>query len=40
MKTKKEFNFDDYKGYCVMWCKTEEEAREFYNLMHKDEKMV
>ena len=30
------FNFADYKGNCVMRCKTEEEAKEFCRLMHED----
>jgi len=30
------FNFEDYKGKYVMWCKTEEEAEWFCRLMHED----
>ena len=29
------FRFEDYKGDCVMWCKTEEEAKDFCRVMHE-----
>lgn len=29
------FIFEDYKGDCVMWCKTEEEAKDFCRVMHE-----
>lgn len=29
------FRFEDYKGDYVMWCKTEEEAKDFCRVMHE-----
>ena len=29
------FRFEDYKGKYVMWCKTEEEAKDFCRVMHE-----
>ncbi len=33
---KKRFRFEDYKGRCVMHCKTEDEAIAFCKFMHED----
>ena len=30
------FKLEDYKGKYVMWCKTEEEANEFLDILYKD----
>lgn len=30
------FRFEDYKGDYIMWCKTEEEAKDFCRVMHEN----
>ena len=34
------FRFEDYKGDYVMWCKTEEEAKDFCRVMYESGRQV